>query len=176
MENKPSGFGPIYKISKQLKNMNKGPKTLEEAFSMPRPTDKERAIFLSMLEIEETLLDAPVKDTYIKMRFFILALHAIIESLLNHLLKELGVSYGEKEHFSDKAHRLKNHFKPETREYLKKVSSFRNGFAHLYRQNHQKFEFNGGTVFDRGSITVLYDLFIEMTRDYKCILDLKAQK
>ena len=109
------------------------------------------------------------------MRVFILALHAIIENLLNHLLKELGLSYGEKEHFSDKACKLKNHFKPETREYLKKVNLFRNGFAHLYPQDDKKFKFNGGTIFDSGSITVLYDLFIKMTKDYKCILNLKRQ-
>lgn len=176
MENKSSGFGSVYKISKQLKNMNKGPKTLEEAFSMPRPTDKERAIFLSMLEIEETLLDAHTKDTYLKMRVFILALHAILERLLNHLLKQLGLSCGEEASFSCKVCKLESHFKLKTREYLKDINRFRNGFAHLYPQTHKKFGFNGGTVFDRGSIPVLYDLLIEMTKDYKCILELKLQK
>ena len=156
--------------------MRKSPLTLEEVFLLPNPTDKERAIFLSMMEMEESLLDAHSKDIYLKMRVFILALHAILERLLNHLLNQLGLPCDEEAGFSVKVCKLKDCFTPKTLEFLKNINRYRNGFAHLYPQNHRKFVFGGGTVFDKGSIPVLYNLLIEMTRDYKHSLDHKNSK
>lgn len=141
---------------------------------MTTPTENERAIFSSMLEIEESLLDTKAKNSYLKMRVFILALHAILERLLNHLLVQRDLSFDEEAGFSDKIHKLKKYFKPKTHTFLKDVNRLRNGFAHLYPQDHNKFSFNGGTVFDQGAILVLYDSLIEMTKDYACILRSKA--
>jgi len=142
---------------------------------MPRPTDKEKSVFVAMIEIEKTLLDAHAKDAYVKMRTFILALHAIIERLLNHLLHELDLSCGEEASFSCKICKLEKHFKPKTRDYLKRINHLRNGFAHLYPQNHKRFNFNDGTVFDSGAVLVLHNLLIEMTKDYKHALELRPQ-
>ncbi|OGS07903.1 MAG: hypothetical protein A2270_02510 [Elusimicrobia bacterium RIFOXYA12_FULL_51_18] len=120
--------------------MNSSPKTLEEALMWSAgPTDKEKAIFSAMLKIEATLLSATTKDVYVKMRTFVIALHAIIERLLNHLLKELSLSCGEEANFSCKICKLENYFKPSTLKHLRKINQFRNGFAHLYPQRHKKF-------------------------------------